>query len=204
MTRFTRKVTVFGFSMVVAVMVPFSVAYACTVFNGSMTVTMTAHGSGTSTAIGTNNSMSLCGGAATAGASGVHGTGVFKVDVAAAACGAGMTFSLPNNTYDVNFLNYKTGVTSTTAPIFPFTKASGTSYTLDALDGNCMDGMGQTPGTVNLGTLTVAGGAGVGHGIGYVIPSGAIADGATHDSGVCVTDSAGNYGMEVPINVTTI
>ncbi len=202
MTRFTRRALVFGFSMVAAVMVPFSVAYACTVFNGSMTVTMTAHGSGTSSATGNNNSMGLCGGAATAGASGVHGTGTFSVSVAAATCGS--SFSLPNNAngYDVNFLNE-----NTTTLTFPFTKAtgSGNPYTLDGVNGNCMSGMSASPGTVRLGSagsLSVSGGSG--SQTGYVIPSGAIVDGANYDSAVCVSDSAGNYGMEVPINVTSI
>ncbi|MDQ6948421.1 MAG: hypothetical protein M3256_19725 [Actinomycetota bacterium] len=196
MTRLTCRSAVFGFSVLVAVTMQFGTAYAA-VFNGSMTVTMTAHGSGTSSGIGSNNAMGLCGGAASAGASGVHGTGVFKIDVAAATCGS--SFFLPNNTYDVNFLNRNTSTIT-----FPFTQASGSSYTLDPVNGSCMSGFGRSPGTVNLGTLTVSGGAGVGHGTGYVIPSSAVADGSTHDSAVCVSDSADNYGMEVPINVTTI
>ncbi len=134
-----RRRTVFLSALVAVVLAMASVASACTVFKGRMTITDNTNSSNTSTGIGSNLGMSFCSGGTPNRVEVDDSTG-FTVSVApqssllTATCNA----SLGTNTYNVNYF-----ATSNTSP--------GDSAT------DCMNGTGN--GT-NLTTISTTNGNG--------------------------------------------
>lgn len=182
-----RRKTMFGFSMVAWILVFASAAYACTVFKGKMTVTDPS--SRVSSAQGDGGGMSHCVGTVTDGARAASGGGTsVTVAVSAGTCmGSG---SLPNNTYDINFINHTA---------FDYISSA---WKLDQVTGNCMSGTGGSSGTTSLtpAAFTITGGTGSGSAT-VTIPASSADTPSTERSGVCVSDSSGGSGNEVPIRI---
>jgi hypothetical protein len=149
------------FGVVSVLTIGASLAFACTVFKGNMTVTGTSSSTGT----GNKTGMGYCKNVTPAKAGVTRGT-AFSASVApSSSCAA----NLGTGTFNVNYKN-----------------GSGPPTTTD-----CMSG---ASGVTNIGTMSVSSGSGSGS---YTIPTSA----STGDAQVCVSDSGGINGMQMPVTL---
>lgn len=173
-----RKPLVFAFGVMAGVLLLTSTAFACTAFRGRFTVTPTAPGTGSVTAVGSNSGMNYC--------AGPTGTATFAAPydftaaVTAAAgitgCNGGNGSKLSPGLYTVTY-NYGTSVNNNGQYI--------------ATINDCMN-----LSTRQLGSMVVdANGDGSGS---YRLPASLNNIG---DAQICVSDPTGGQGNQVPVKL---
>ncbi len=163
MTR-GRNVLLAPFGVMALVLALSSVAYACTVFKGDMTVSGTSSSTGT----GDNSGMGYCDGITPPKAGVTRGT-AFTVSVAPST-NTKCVAQLSDMTAHVNYM-----------------MGAGPPTTTD-----CMSSRADLGGEIQIGTMPISGGKGSGT---YTIPS---TQTQTGDVQICVSDSSGFSGMQIP------
>ncbi|MGI8685511.1 MAG: hypothetical protein ACR2MO_10565 [Acidimicrobiales bacterium] len=166
------------FAAIAGFMVVASVAYACTTFKGTFTVTPGGtNSSGSVTATGNCSGMGYSSGGAPSGGVGAAtakaSTGTGTVSIATSAGGG---CQLTAGTYDINYLN---------GPAFR-------NHTNRVLD--CMSGLGGT--SVNLGQVSVNS-SGVASGT-FNLPL-SVGDVSPLESAVCISDTVAIEAHMVPV-----
>lgn len=131
----TRKHWISVFGVVTWIVLVTSTAYACTTWQGKMTLTGSGSSPGSVSAMGRNFSMAYCSSGAPSGTAGMAASTSATVTITIAASSSGCnSTTLPNGTYDIRW------TTGTWDPQTPGTN-------------DCMD-------TTTAGTMSVTSGAG--------------------------------------------
>lgn len=200
-----RKGLTVGFVATAALLAMASVAYACTTYRGTMTVTITSgddgHGHTETAAIGANGDKGVSMGYCTTVPSGWGSTNNPKGAAHMGTAGGGITVTVApadvckgklsgtnkladgTNNYEVNFNPGK--MFTSTSHIEPYVRA-----------GDCMIG---EPGNIRLDAdFDVANG---GHGSASYTIGTQTANATGEDGGVCVSRDGNPEGMQVPLTV---
>jgi len=168
-----------------------STAYACTFYKGKMVVTA---GGGSTTVVGTGNSMSYCAGYPkdTAGSpgGGAHAAPGGKITISVSPASGCNTSKLDPNTYYANFV----GTVAYSFHVSPTThRRIYSDWKLDCMTrGGIVKGL--APSTLKVPSSGVASGT-------FTLPASVKKNGPTDASAVCLTDSHSFIGNQAPIIV---
>ena len=184
--RGRRRALLGGATVVAVTMALCSAAFACTIFRGKFIVQGSGSNAGKVYAIGANSGMNYCSaGFPTGTARAPRNGGTVTVSVVKnknSACPTGTPGGrLPSKMYDINFLN---GPAHFVTP--------DRDWQLD-----CMSGIA---GPVKIGQMNVDQ-YGRGGPKTLSLPSNLAPNGPNDESAVCISDSTGTYGNQVPITI---
>lgn len=177
MSNYKRRALKFTFGAVGALLVPMSAAYACTAFKGTMTVTGNAATPGSVSATGDGSSMRYCSGPT--GTANVKANTSGTVSVTIGPATGSCTGKLTSGTYELR-------------------EVAGTWNPSTQSGSDCMAPTGGTwPG---MKTISVDG-----NGNSSATATGSFTPGAAGGSiSICVSDTLGNTGNQVPLSIVTM
>lgn len=194
----SRRLVLGGAAALGALMILSSSAAACTIFRGKMTVT---GGGGSTSATGSNASMSWCSAglptdnaaAPGGGAHGADGSSItVRIEPGASPCNTvSPDSSTTLNKYDINFYNGKAftyTISATTGKRVYSTWLQDCMSGILGIGGHLASDLTYTKGTTKEWTVS--------------LPAATTADAAGQASAVCFSDRNANNGNQVPIIIT--